>query len=68
MHNAPEGLEYSHDNNKFAEANKLTEHLEKGKYETAGGEKFAEHEAAETKRMLGCCSHDPIYGNSKKNK
>jgi hypothetical protein len=68
MHNAPEGFEYARDNDKYAKADKLTAILEKGKYDTAGGELHAEHEAAEMKRMLGCCSHDPVYENSKKNK
>jgi hypothetical protein len=68
MNEAPEGLKYGTDNDKYAHADKLTAHLEKGKYETAGGEKHAEHEAAAMKRALGCGSCDPVYSDSHKNK
>jgi hypothetical protein len=68
MNNAPEGLEYGTDNYKYAKADALTEHLEKGKYMTAGEPGHAAHEEAEMKRMLGCCSSDPMYESSKKNK
>ncbi len=68
MHEAPEGLSYGTDNNKYAKADALTAHLEKGKYETADEPGYAAHQEAEMKRMLGCCSSDPVYSNSKKNK
>lgn len=68
MKEAPEGLEYGTDNYKYAKADALTAHLEKGKYETASEPAFSEHENAGMLRALGCGSHDPVYKNSKKNK
>lgn len=67
MNDTYEGLKYGHDNDKYAEANMLEKHLEKGKMET-GATPSAEHEKAETMRMLGACSHDPMYKHTKKNK
>lgn len=67
MNQAPEGLDYGTDNYKYAKADALTEHLEKGKCIT-GATPTPQHEEAEMKRMLHCGSHDPVYGNSKKNK
>lgn len=64
MNEAPEGLEYGHDNEKYCHANMLEQHLEKGKYATGGS---PEHEKAEMLRMLHQGSHDPMYHDSKKN-
>lgn len=61
MNNAPEGLEYGTDNYKYAKADCLAQHLEAGKFAT-GATPSAEHEKAETLRMLGQGSHDPYYG------
>lgn len=67
MNEAPEGLEYGKDNYRFAKANCLESHLEKGKNET-GATPSPEHEKAETLRMLGKGSHDPYHEHSGKNK
>jgi hypothetical protein len=60
MNKAPEGLEYGHDNDKFAKADCLESHLEAGKMKT-GSTPSAEHEKAETMRMLDGGSNDPYY-------
>lgn len=64
-----EGLDYGTmtQNNEYEKADCLESHLENGKY-TTGATPSAEHEKAETLRMLGQGSHDPMYGHSKKNK
>lgn len=70
MHEAPEGLSYGTDNEKYAMANKPECELEKGKYESAmrALPNAHEHMAAEALRMIDGGSHDPMYKSSKKNK
>ena len=64
MHQAPEGLEYSHDNDKFAKADKKEKFLEAGKMKT-GSTKMATHLEAAEKRAIdgGCC--DPYHHGCK---
>lgn len=62
MKETPEGLSYGNDNDKYAKADTLEACLEKGKQQT-GSMPSAEHEKAETLRMLGEGSHDPYHKN-----
>lgn len=72
MHQAPEGLEYSHDNDKFAKTPINNNYKELGKILTGEKGRAPEYksvmEAAEKMRMHdgGCC--DPMYKDQNKNK
>ena len=64
-----DGLEYSHDNDKFKEANKPDSELEKGKIETAMHSlpNHSEMKAAEALRMKDGGCEDPMYHDKHKN-
>jgi hypothetical protein len=69
MKEAPEGLDYGTVNklHKFDETPVNDDYMEDGKIQ-CGSTPSAEHEKAETLRMLGQGSHDPMYKDKHKNK
>jgi hypothetical protein len=70
MREAPENMDYgtATQENKFAKADALTSHLEKGKYDTArAGNHGAELDGTAAMRLKGMGSTDPLYGDSHKN-
>lgn len=69
MHDAPEGLDYgsANTNEKYARTPVDDNWKECGKIQM-GSTPNAEHEKAETLRMLGAGSHDPYYGSKHKNR
>lgn len=67
MEESPEGLNYGKPDMKLAKTPINENYKEKGKLQT-GSILNADHEKAETLRMLGKSCHDPMYKNHNKNK
>ncbi len=68
MNEAPEGLNYGNQHRE-GERNKLESELEKGKYDSARSAHYGQEcDSAESLRMAGSGSHDPMYGSNRKNK
>jgi hypothetical protein len=69
MNNAPEGLEYSTDNDKYTRADMPESKLEKGKFEEAISAlpNTTIHKAAEALRMKDGGCEDPMYHDKHKN-
>lgn len=69
MKDAPEGLSYGHDNDKYARADKTARELVNGKIlmgeEHLQHECSALHKGAAELRAQGCGSVDPYWGKGK---